>query len=236
VVNGNREEMSIVEKWEKHQVAEEYHQSHKRPKSDDFQEYFGDFFGIKQSIFDNQVCLEIGCGITGAIHYLDNAKLAIGLDPLCLKCKDLYIKEKTQETTHINGVGEYLPIADKSVDSVFIFGVLDHCIQPESVIKEASRVLKYGGKVYIRVYTFNLPKKLRDNLNIVDAHPHHLSQREIMGWMYNNGFKICKLHSSQVLFNDALIRLKTGTVKSAIKYAGASILNMEEMALIMEKR
>jgi ubiquinone/menaquinone biosynthesis C-methylase UbiE len=228
--------MDITAKWNKHQILEEYHQSHRRPKSDDFQEYFGDFFGVQKSIFDNQVCLEIGCGITGAIHYLDNAKITIGLDPLCLTCKDLYVQEKTQETPHLMAVGEYLPIQDDSIDSVFIIGVLDHCIEPSLVVKEMSRVLKQCGKAYIRVYTFELPKWIRDKLTIFDPHPHHLSQHEVLSWIYENNLQMYKLKSDKVPFSGAWTRLKTGTVNSAIKYVGATILGIEELALIVEKK
>jgi len=228
--------MNIETKWAKHQIAEEYHQSHRRPKSDDFQKYFGDFFGVSKSIFDNQVCLEIGCGITGAIHYLDNAKLAIGLDPLCLPCRDLYIQEKTQDTPHIMGVGEYLPIQKDSIDSVFLFGVLDHCIEPYSVIKETSRVLKQGGRAYIRVYTFSLPRLIRDNLSIVDPHPYHLSWEDIFIWLDDWWLEVVKKESHKVPFSSAWTRLKTGTVNSAVKYVGATILGIEELALIVEKQ
>jgi ubiquinone/menaquinone biosynthesis C-methylase UbiE len=228
--------MNIEAKWNKHQILEEYHQSHRRPKSSDFQEYFGDFFGVQKSIFDNQVCLEIGCGITGAIHYLDNAKLTIGLDPLCLTCKDLYIQEKTQGTPHIMGVGEYLPIQKDSIDSVFIFGVLDHCIEPSLVIKETSRVLKQGGKAYIRVYTFELPKWIRDNLSIVDPHPHHLSWEDISLWLDEWWLEVAKKESHKVPFSGAWTRLKTGTINSAMKYVGATMLGIEELALIVEKQ
>jgi uncharacterized protein YbaR (Trm112 family) len=226
---------STNDKWEKHQVAEEYHQSHSRPKSDDFQEYFCDFFSIKKSTFDNQVCMEIGCGITGAIHYLDNAKYTIGIDPLCSQCKQLYSLENTQATPHITGVGEHLPIKSNSIDSVFIYGVLDHCINPEKVMKEASRVLKNGGRIYIRVYTFSLPKTVREKLNIVDIHPHHLSRREVLESAFRYGLKIDKIHSVKVPFTDAWTRYKTGTTVSAMKYVGATLLGIEELALILAK-
>lgn len=219
--------------WQKHQIEEARHQGERRLKlniSD-----FENFFQVKQGIFKDQSCLEIGCGVTGIIHFID-AKYRVGLDPLCTTCADLYKREGTDNIPHITGVGEKLPFENDKFDTVFIYGVLDHCLQPEIVLEETNRVLKNYGRVYIRVYTFpRIPKFIRSKLNLVDLHPYHLSTKEVVNMSLEVGFKLDKLISYKVSFKRAWVTFRTGTLKSAIKYIGATILGIEEIALILVK-
>jgi ubiquinone/menaquinone biosynthesis C-methylase UbiE len=121
-------------RWDKYQLVEERHQGEKRMIIDDFEDYFH----VKKEQFKNQVCLEIGCGVTGSIHYINDTKLNIGLDPLCSSCRDLYFRENTNNTPHITAIGEYLPVKNNVVDSIFIYGALDHCLSPNEVLKETN--------------------------------------------------------------------------------------------------
>jgi SAM-dependent methyltransferase len=50
----------------------------------------------------------------------------------------------------LRGSGEDLPLADNSVDMVFISMVFHHFAQPDRVARECHRVLKAGGSVVIR--------------------------------------------------------------------------------------
>lgn len=226
--------MPIEEVWQKHQTEEAHHQGERRLqlKMDDFE----NFFKVSREIFKDQSCLEVGCGVTGIIHYIDNAKYRVGLDPLCTICADLYKREGTDNIPHITGVGEDLPFENDSFDTVFIYGVLDHCLKPEVVLEETLRVLKESGRVYILVFTFpRIPKFIRNKLNLVDLHPYHLSTQEVVNISLEVGFKIDKLISYKVSFKQAWITFKTGTLKSALKYVGATILGIEEVALILVK-
>jgi SAM-dependent methyltransferase len=223
-----------VDRWEKYQAVEAHHQGEKRIKLG-FEE-FERCFQVSNECFANQVCLEIGCGITGAIHYLDTAKLAIGLDPLCSTCRELYYSDNTYGTPHVTGIGEYLPIESGVIDSVFIYGVLDHCLIPANVLKEAERVLIPKGHLYIRVYTFSrIPKFIRKKLSLVDIHPHHLSKKEIIKMTEDVGLKMEWMNSIKVPFYHAWVVLKNGTLKSAIKHIGATILGIEDLSIILVK-
>jgi len=51
----------------------------------------------------------------------------------------------------VKAFGEDLPFDDESVDVAFSGAVLEHVKEPQKVIDEAWRVLKYGGEVYIEV-------------------------------------------------------------------------------------
>jgi ubiquinone/menaquinone biosynthesis C-methylase UbiE len=223
-----------VDRWKKYQVAEEHHQGSRRMKLgfDDFEQ----FFQIDRERFKNQVCLEIGCGVTGAIHYLDNAKLTIGLDPLCMSCKDLYHADKTDSTPHVAGMGESLPFGDGVMDSVFIYGTLDHCLRPDIVMKEAGRVLVNGGRLYVRVYVFSrIPRFIRTKLNLIDIHPHHLSGKEVVAMSKDAGLRVDWVCPRVVPFKHAWVRFVTTGIKSAIKYIGATILGIEDLSIILVK-
>ena len=47
--------------------------------------------------------------------------------------------------------GRKIPLADAAVDSVLLTEVLEHCPQPDEVLKEISRVLKPGGFLFLTV-------------------------------------------------------------------------------------
>jgi uncharacterized protein YbaR (Trm112 family)/SAM-dependent methyltransferase len=144
-----------LNRWHKVQAVEERYQGGKCPKLEGF-DTFEKCFNVSRDLFRDKICLEMGCGITEPIHYSNEAKMQIGLDPLCSRSQELYFSENTHRVPHITGVGEYLPIKSDIIDAIFIFGVLDHCLSPEVVLKEASRVLIKGGNLYISLYTFSI--------------------------------------------------------------------------------
>ena len=61
----------------------------------------------------------------------------VNLDPL------------VRPTTMIEGMTDYLPLKDNSADFVLFSHVVEHLYQPFSIIKEACRVLKPGGRLLI---------------------------------------------------------------------------------------
>jgi SAM-dependent methyltransferase len=77
----------------------------------------------------------------------------------------------------IIGLGEILPVRDKSVDAVIFNKSLDHILDYHSAIDEAWRVLKPGGNIVIATYGWlNDATLLRDSV-----HFHHFREYEIMG-------------------------------------------------------
>ena len=104
---------------------------------------------FKTFVGNQGLVLDVGCGngkYAGGTYesigheYLSDENTIIGLDPLP--------QFETRFPVSV-GFGEDIPFQDKIFDAVTIVSVLDHVIDPAVVIKEASRVLKDGGKLFI---------------------------------------------------------------------------------------
>ena len=86
--------------------------------------------------------LEIGCGSADLRRHVPRRRY-VGLDPL------LQAVPRAEgigpDDVFVRGVGEKLPIADESFETVMICETLDHALDPAGVIREARRVLKPSG-------------------------------------------------------------------------------------------
>jgi SAM-dependent methyltransferase len=58
----------------------------------------------------------------------------------------------------ITASADYLPIQDESVDSIFAGGVYGAYVDLEDSVKEADRVLRPGGKIFIRTWGRYMPR------------------------------------------------------------------------------
>lgn len=116
---------------------------------------FSEFIESFIKITENTRILEVGCGPTGIIFFMNKGK-RFGIDPLVdhykIKFAGLVDFEKTQ---CVKGAGEQLPFRDKSFDVILIHNVLDHTDDPGGVIQETKRILKNGGITYIGINTYS---------------------------------------------------------------------------------
>ena len=86
--------------------------------------------------------LDIGCGEGLRSRHFGN-KEYYGVDPLTLKREYTF--------PFLRGIGESLPFADDLFDVVISVESLDHVINPEACLKEACRVLRFGGGLFVFV-------------------------------------------------------------------------------------
>ncbi len=88
-------------------------------------------------------CLDIGCGLLSLPVYMENHPEVkfVGIDPLA--------DTIDRKFEFIQAVAEDLPFGDEMFDSVLFATSLDHTISPELALKEACRVLKKNGKMFI---------------------------------------------------------------------------------------
>jgi ubiquinone/menaquinone biosynthesis C-methylase UbiE len=135
--------------------------------------------------------LDVGCGPSGIIFQIENAKPKVGLEPRDMQDFTLEI-ERYAKSIIIRGVGEELPFQSNAFDLVLSFNSLDHCRDPAKVIQEIYRVLKDNGELLIWLYTLrNEYKILQPLLNALDSpHPYHITASEILALLVHNLFHI----------------------------------------------
>lgn len=101
-------------------------------------------------IRDNTKVLDVGCGISTVLHFIDGERY--GIDPLADKCKQLYSYPEGIDIR--KGFGEKIPFPDEFFDIVFCSSALDHVTDPQKTIDETHRVLRPGGYFVLSVEIF----------------------------------------------------------------------------------
>lgn len=164
-------------------------------------------FNLDYDFLFNKDVLEIGCGSTGIIFQLQEAKSRVGIDPIDL---DLVETEWKRQILS-RGVGERLPFHNDSFDAVISFNSLDHVIDPDSVIKEVYRVLRANGDFLLWLHSLrNCYNILKRPLNKLDSpHPYHFTIDEIIAKLTNYSFQIKykKCQPGTGLSNDTIKRI-----------------------------
>lgn len=164
-----------------------------------------EYFHLDLDVFRGQTTLEVGCGLFGLIHVID-AELAIGIDPLL---QSEFYAEHPQVAWRIRGVGEYLPFGDRIFDVCVCMNVLDHTIDPPTVIDEIARVLKTGGTCLLWINTIRTAVQRFKSLvaRFDTPHPHHFTDADVDALITNTSFRIA---SRQIR------RLPMKSMKSAV--------------------
>ena len=80
----------------------------------------------------------------------------------------------------LSSMGEHLPFAGGTFDTVIIGNVLDHVYEPDRTLNEARRILKPGGRLIVWMHV--IPRWMRPFrmiLNAIDGgHPYHMTELE----------------------------------------------------------
>jgi ubiquinone/menaquinone biosynthesis C-methylase UbiE len=150
---------------------------------------------LNYEFFTNKDVLEVGCGATGIIFFLENTKSKIGIEPMDIS--DLINNNNNDDWKKQfvrKGVGEQLPFENNSFDIVICFSVLDQVIDPAKLIQEVHRVLRDKGEFLLWFQSLRSQYKyLKHILNKADSlRPHHFTLNEILTVAlknnYNNNF------------------------------------------------
>ena len=129
--------------------------------------YFDEINAICR-ITDNTRVLDIGCGISTVLHFIDGERY--GIDPLADEYKRLY---SYPEGVNIQkGFGEKIPFPDEFFDIVFCSSALDHVTDPQRTVVETHRVLKPGGYFVLSVEIF-------EEKTVSDHSLHSLVRRDV---------------------------------------------------------
>ncbi|UCH51290.1 MAG: class I SAM-dependent methyltransferase [Chloroflexota bacterium] len=105
----------------------------------------------------DELILDIGCGrgIDG-VELAKRGAVVIGLEPsyVMLKHAREHISANGANMSLVRGLGEYMPLRNKSVDKVVCKGALDHFPDPPMVMEQIALVLKPGGEATIAIANF----------------------------------------------------------------------------------
>src|SRR3989339_1945374 len=106
--------------------------------------YLSEIAAAKKAVPKKGKGLEIGVG-TG--RFAESLGISVGIDP---SVKMLEIAKTRGVKTYL-GKGENLPFKDSEYDFVLVMITLCFVDNPDQVIKESRRVLKYNGKLIIGI-------------------------------------------------------------------------------------
>jgi len=170
------------------------------------------------SLKKDDVVLDIGSGMGDTVNYLmENYGLnAIGLDP-----SDILISESNKKYPDIKvlkGVGENLPLEDKSLDGVFAECTLSLMDDLDMVLEECMRTLKKDGYFVITDVYARRPEYLNE-LN-------HIKFKSCLRGMLNLENLVLKLKSkgfSVLVSEDQTECLRQLTVKLIFKFGSMGI-------------
>jgi ubiquinone/menaquinone biosynthesis C-methylase UbiE len=102
--------------------------------------------GLSLLQFAGQEVLEVGCGATGVVYYLPEAKRRVGIDPAASGMRKWNTEADGRSPIELLELSaESVPFPDASFDTVFCINCLDHSDDPEAILAEIWRVLRPGG-------------------------------------------------------------------------------------------
>lgn len=181
--------------------------------------------------------LEVGSGPTGLIFHM-GIGTRFALDPLAHEYRQVFAEAQGTGVRILAGMGESLPLSDRSMDAVILYNTLDHTDDPSSVLREIYRVLKEDGVLYCevniyppalwaagRVYeavSFLTVKALSVLLppSILRSHPHMFTLGSIGRLLAGKGYKIVRESATKSREAKRMFRLRrTGWVWRLISVA-----------------
>jgi ubiquinone/menaquinone biosynthesis C-methylase UbiE len=95
--------------------------------------------------------LDIGCGFGEFAVAFADEQIDMGID---INSRDLYVAAKTKKYKNLTlADARDLPFTDNSYASIFSISTLEHIPDSDKVLKEAYRVLKPGGIIFLTLET-----------------------------------------------------------------------------------
>jgi 2-polyprenyl-3-methyl-5-hydroxy-6-metoxy-1,4-benzoquinol methylase len=152
-------------------------------------------------IFSNESkLLDVGCGKGTLGYYLNSDKILYGIDISKIAISEAIKTYKRADALDIDR--ENLPYENNFFDIVVALDVIEHVFDPISMLKEAYRVLKRGGKFilstpnilyeeYLKNFVRNrrFPKTSGDSFPYDGGHIHFFTYQDIYDLMNQIGFR-----------------------------------------------
>ena len=167
---------------------------------------------LEKKFLNNKVILDLGSGPAGIAkglqllleeNEIQNCNI-IAVDPLMNFYKEeIGLLKETGSLKLLTNKGENIDVSDNSVDIIFSTNVLDHCENPDEVIRECFRILKPGGYFYPSLHiTYNYLKFLSKYIKYFDKnHPHHFTENQMIK-KFEAKFSSCEVNSKFTIKQD----------------------------------
>ena len=180
--------------WEKLQSNEEaaYKEAYRRTGS-----YFG-YFSVPEMEPAAKIAemlrgkitgnvLDIGCGVLPKPVYMFESDVTwFGIDP--------FLGEHKREFEFKQATAEKIPYPENTFDVALFMSSLDHCKNPELALREAGRILRPNGKLFVWEILYNDDSRYRqwENSNENwDAHHHWaFCERTLTKLLESSRFKV----------------------------------------------
>ena len=146
-----------------------------------------DFLGLTPEAFaawcGERTAVEVGPGPFPAVAVAP-WRLPVAVDPLA----DGYLAEglvpdECRHVLFVAATGEHIPLPSANADVVVMENCLDHCASPGAVLREARRLLKPGGLLWLLVDLMTYSDEM---------HPHPFSEESLRGLLRREGFTVIR--------------------------------------------
>jgi len=178
-------------------------------------EYMRKYSSLSERELEDMRILEIGGRALEKTFDSANIPPKLILDPLFPFPR--VIGQCDKSCHRVRGVGEFLPLPDKSIDLCWCANVIDHTFSPIAVLKEIRRVLDDHGILVISCDVFpTWTKPLFPLFNILDApHPHHFTLASFKT-LLTREFEIQKEFEENSIFRLSLARKLKENIAAAL--------------------
>jgi SAM-dependent methyltransferase len=181
--------------------------------------------------------LDVGCGIGGHLIVLrnNNIQCAFGCDIVYRLVQIARDEFGLQNLMVVNGM--YIPLIDASVDRVLLYNVIEHCSDPEKVLREIYRILSKNGILYMDVPN---AKSMGDRIfrwaGIIlygrTSHIQKFTRKRIESLIEKIGFRIAECKAHQGIFVDYPQLRRFAFLKQILRFIFNKEINCWELKLI----
>lgn len=170
------------------------------------------YLKIKKYIqeIDRPICADIGCGFNGRFLFSIADKIGYGYG-FDLRANNN--KTKNIEIINNSDLDGRIPLADGTVDRVFLLAVLEHLDENAVIIDESFRILKPGGKIILTTPT-TIAKPVLEFLSYrlhliseesIREHKHYYTKNELQAILSRHNCE-CEVYKKfQICFNQLMV-------------------------------